>query len=93
MVLGTVMIIVMKVSVHTEPVVSTEFLIVSDVKVLTLLLKTPLRFTALWFPLIWQHFLLHPFAPDSLHNVTFSEYSLPIPCCFFWVCITSLFSP
>ena len=53
MVLGTVMIIVMKVSVHTEPVVSTEFLIVSDVKVLTLVLKTPLRFTALWFPLIW----------------------------------------
>ena len=55
MVLSTVMIIVMKVSVHTEPVVTAEFLIVSDVKMLTLVLKMPLTlsFTALWFPLIW----------------------------------------
>ena len=53
MVLITVMIIVVKVSVRTEPDVTTEFLIVSDVKVLTLVLKTPLSFTALWVPLTW----------------------------------------
>ena len=53
MVLITLMMIVVKVSVHTEPVVTTEFLIVSDVKVLTLVLKTPLSFTAFWFPLTW----------------------------------------
>ena len=53
MVLITLMMIVVKVSVHTEPVVTTEFLIVSDVKVLTLVLKTPLSFTALWVPLTW----------------------------------------
>ena len=39
MVLITVMIIVLKVSVRTEPVFTTEFLIVSDDKVLTLVLK------------------------------------------------------
>ena len=55
MVLITLMMIVVKVSVHTEPVVTAELLIVSDVKVLTLVLKMPLTlsFTALWFPLTW----------------------------------------
>ena len=50
MVLIAVMIIVVKVSVHAEHVVTAEFLIVSDVEVLTLVLKTPLSFTAFWFP-------------------------------------------
>ena len=55
MVMIAMMIIVVKVSVHTEPVVTAKFLIVSDVKVLTLALKMPLTlsFTALWFPLTW----------------------------------------
>ena len=53
MVLIAVMIIVVKVSVHTEPVVTAELLIVSDFKVLTLILKMPLSFTAFWFPLTW----------------------------------------